>query len=190
MFIEQFTKTVSQMKANIPLVLTILAILWAIQIINALVKYRLNVFGIIPRQPRGVIGIFLSPLLHGNFAHLFFNSIPLFFLADFLLISGRTEFFCYTWIIVVISGLLVWLFARKGVHIGASSVIMGYFACVLATAFHRPSGVSIIIGAVTLYYFGGLLLSLFPSDVKTSWEGHVFGFLAGIAAIYLCPFIM
>jgi membrane associated rhomboid family serine protease len=189
-FIDQFTQTITQMKAQAPLAFSIVLILWGIHLINAATNYKLNYLGIVPRRFFGLLGIISSPFLHGNFGHLLFNSIPLFFLADFLLVGGLNEFYCITVIIMLMSGLAVWLFARRAVHIGASGVIMGYFGCLLTTAVQRPTGATVLLAAVTLYYFSGLLMSLFPTDVKSSWEGHIFGFLAGIAAVFLCPMVM
>ena len=88
-------------------------------------------------------------------------------------------------IIWIVQGLLVWLFGRRGNHIGASGVISGYFAFVLAQAIDRPSVTTLFVGGIALYYFGGILLSLFPSEERVSWEGHLFGFLAGVLAVFI-----
>lgn len=175
--------------SNLLFVTTILIILWSIQLMNWASRYRLNILGIYPRHPIGLIGIFTSPFLHGSFTHLFFNSIPLFMLISFLLVYGQTTFYITTLCIMMIGGILIWLFGRKALHVGASSVIMGYFGFLLINAYHNFNVLSVLLVIFCLYYFSSLLLGLFPTDEKTSWEGHVFGFVAGIATNYLLPYL-
>ena len=168
-------------------VLSVLGVLWAIHLANFVLGYRLNYFGIFPRHLFGIPGIMLHPLLHGNFSHLLLNSIPLFLLMNFILIGGIDQFICVTTIIVFVAGIMTWLLGRKAIHVGASTVIMGYFAYLIVMAIQTPSSMSIILAILSLYYFGGLFLALIPTgEVNVSFEGHIFGFLGGIAAIYLC----
>lgn len=180
---------VASLAQNFHFVGGILLLLWGIHLINFALGYRLNVLGIFPRRAHGLIGIVFAPFLHGNVGHLLFNSIPLFFLANFILLQGREAFYCISLVVIVLSGLAIWLFGRRALHIGASAVIMGYFSNALINAYYQGTLVAIIIGALCLYYFAGLFLSLIPTEEKTSWEGHLFGFGAGIAAIYLCPIV-
>lgn len=156
--------------------------LWAIHILNILVGMRLNYLGIVPRRVPGLIGIIFSPFLHGDFNHLFFNSIPLFLLIDFMLIATGKAFIWVSLFIIIVSGALTWLVGRWGRHVGASAVIMGYWAFLLVLAFYQPTVFNIIIAVIMLYYLGSLFLNLFPSDEKTSFEGHICGAVAGILA--------
>lgn len=183
-WISQLQSIPALVQTNLPISLSIIAGLWLIYFINLLLGGRLNILGIYSRHPLGLIGIFFSPFLHSNFNHLFFNSIPLFVLINFMLLDGLQTFIRVSIIIILLSGLGTWLFGRKAIHIGASSVIMGYWSYLLLSAYKNPTVLSLVLALVCLYYFGGLLFSLFPSEEKVSWEGHVFGFLAGIAAFY------
>lgn len=172
-----------------PFVVSIIGIIWVINFINwGLLGSRLNVLGIYPRSIFGLAGIVFSPILHGHLNHLFFNTIPLFLLINFILIQGISLFYTVTTAIMVISGLLVWLFARKAFHIGASSLIMGYWGYLLAQAFLYPSTFSIMVALVMLYYLGGLVFNLIPTDVKVSWEGHIFGAFAGVTTAFLLQY--
>lgn len=175
----------SNMQQTVPYVFGLLAIVWGVSILNFILKNRLNILGIYPRRIVGLIGIPFSPFLHGNFNHLFFNSIPLFLLANFVLLSGKETFFLVSAWIILISGMLTWLFARSGFHIGASSLIMGYWGYILTRAVFEKSAGAVVVGAITLYYLGGLFFSLFPREVKVSWEGHLFGVIAGIATVFI-----
>lgn len=186
---NQFLQTIFDIfhaiQANAFESLIALAILWAIQLVNALLSYRLNRLGLYPRHIQGIPGILLSPLLHGSFTHLFFNSIPFFVLFDFILMDGQPFAIHLTFFIVVINGILLWLFGRPGCHVGASGLIMGYLAYLLVSAYHSPSIKSVLLGLICLYYFGSLLLSVFPKEERVSWEGHFFGVIAGLSVIFM-----
>lgn len=102
-----------------------------------------------------------------------------------VLLKGYPTFYAATLIIVLISGIITWLIGRRAFHLGASSLIMGYWSYLLIQAYFERTAMALILGAVSLYYFGGLLLSLFPEEPGVSWEGHVSGFIAGIAAFFM-----
>lgn len=178
----QFSVTIIQQ--NLPTLLGLLGIIWVINGINWVLGNPLFLFGISPRRAWGLIGIFFSPWLHANFNHLFYNSIPLILLASGALITGWDNFLLISAIIIIVSGILIWLGGRPGVHIGASALIMGYWAYLLALSFWLESGVALLVGFIALYYFGGLVANLFPSEDRVSWEGHVYGFMAGILAAW------
>lgn len=161
--------------------------LWVLQVINWLTGYRLNRLGIVPRNLPGLIGIVFSPFLHGNFNHLFFNTIPLLVLACFILVGGEKLFFLVSITIILISGFAVWLFGRRAIHIGASSLIMGYWGYLLVSAYMHPSLMTLVLAVVSVYYFGGLFFGLFPGEKNVSWEGHLFGCLSGIIANFIFP---
>lgn len=184
--IEELTRVVYNSKIHIVLVLQLLIGLWIFNFINWFTGSIFNILGTIPRRKRGVLGIFFSWLPHANFNHLFFNSIPL-FLLSLLIISFNNQkiFFNISIIIILLEGLSVWLLGRRGNHIGASGLVAGYFGFLLIFAYKTATIVSIFLGIVILYYFSGILLSFFPSEAKTSWEGHLFGFLSGIAAFFV-----
>lgn len=170
---------------QLPVIEKMIAILWGIHVVNFLLGYGLNILGIYPRNIFGLVGIIFAPLLHGSFGHLFANTVPFFILANLLLLYGISNFYAVSLIIIVISGLATWLMGRKAVHIGASSLIMGYWAYLLVHAYQAPGILSIILGFICVYYLGGMIGNVFPTQMRTSWEGHLFGLLAGgLAAWY------
>ena len=187
--IDQLTTLVTLSKQNFYFTCILIGILWVIQIINWLLGNRLNYLGIYPRHLLGLPGIICSPFLHGNFEHLFLNTIPLLILIDLVLMAGQTTFFLITFSIILQSGFAVWLFARRAIHVGASSLILGYWGYLLMNSYHAPSAMTVILAILCIYYLGSLALSLLPLDAKASWEGHVFGFLAGISTAYLIPWV-
>ena len=147
-------------------------------------KY-LYLLGLRPRNILGLIGIIFSPILHGNFNHLFFNSIPFFVLSLVLLGIDKSLYIFVTLAINLSECLLVWLFGRNRIHIGASGIVSGYFGFILGLAYFQPTVITVIIAFVMFYYFGAILLGLFPSNDNTSWESHLSGFISGVILVYL-----
>ena len=191
-FVQSIVDPLQQMKAYLPDVLLAFAIIWLINIVNWIfLRSRLNVLGIYPRNIFGLIGIPLSPIFHGNFNHLFFNSIPAIPLVLFVLLGGLPAFVMVTAIIVIGGGFLVWLFGRRAIHLGMSGVISGYFSFLLLNAYRHVTVMSLLLAVVVLYYFGSIFLGLFPRDKGVSWEAHVFGFAMGIvASFYYLPLLI
>lgn len=170
---------------NLPLVLILIGSLWVVQFINAATGYYFNRFGILPRSVRGIVGIVLCPFLHASFEHLFLNSLFLFALINMVLPYGLTVFVEVTLIIVFGGGVLVWLFGRRAIHIGASGLAMGYWGFLLLAAYVKGSFIAILLGVMCLYFLAGLFFNLFPRDRRSSWEGHLAGFIAGLVAAFL-----
>lgn len=186
----QMQLAIAAMINNMGFSLKIVGVLWAIHVINRIMQYRLNNLGIHTRSFKGLLGIIFSPFLHADFNHLFFNTIPLFVLSDLVLIDGAKIFYSVSLAIIILSGFLTWLLGKRGIHIGASSLIMGYFGYLLAKAYFHITGTTIILAGVCLYYFGGLILSVFPGAKRNvSWEGHIFGLVSGVFVAYYLQII-
>lgn len=170
-------------KSWMPKALQGLAVLWLFNIINwRFCHSYFNRFGLRPRRLGGLIGIATSPVLHGDFNHLLFNSVPLFFLGLFILSMSVSTFVQVTIIVWVLGGFALWIVGRPGNHIGASGVISGYFGFILVNAYQNPSFTAVFCAAVAFYYFGGILLSLLPGKEGVSWDGHLVGFVTGMVS--------
>ena len=175
---------ISQTQRHAPVLGIEVAILWGAYVLTSL-DNRLLYLGIIPRKVYGMLGIVFAPLLHGSFNHLFFNTIPLVILSDFILIQGLPYFLTVTIIITVLSGFLIWCFAKPGLHVGASALITGFWGLLVSDIYQQGTLVSVILGFISLYYFAGIFYGLFPGKKGVSWEGHVFGLVAGFVTSYL-----
>lgn len=184
---QQITTAIILIHQNSRVALLLIAILWGIQIVNFLLGYRLNYLGLVPRHIYGLIGIPFHTFLHDSFSHLFFNSIPLFFLIDFVLVTNLHNFTIISISIILINSILLWLFGRKGIHIGASGLVMGYFGFLLASPLNFLSTMNIIVAVLCLYYLSGLFFNLLPTRERVSWEGHLFGFIGGIITARFLP---
>ncbi|KTD60783.1 rhomboid family intramembrane serine protease [Legionella shakespearei] len=176
---------ISQTQNNLKILGIILLIPWSVFFVSHFISNRILLLGIIPRQIRGLPGILFAPLLHANFNHIFFNSIPLLVLSNFILINGLNYYLAVTLIITLLSGLAIWCFAKPGLHIGASALITGYWGFLICNIYQNGTVTTIILGIISLYYFAGIFLGIFPGEKGVSWQGHLFGLLAGIATSYL-----
>lgn len=177
--------TTSALKQKAILIGIALAAMWGLEIIDAIVGQPLNDWGVVPRTVSGLIGIPLAPLLHGDFGHLASNTIPFAVLAFFTLLRGPRNFAMATGFIIVVGGLLVWLMGRSASHIGASGLIFGYFGYLLAAGFFERSLKSILLAVLVGLLYGGMIFGVLPSRPGVSWEGHLFGAIAGGAFAYL-----
>lgn len=147
---------------------------------------HLNKLGIIPRKFFGIFGIFFSPILHGDFKHYIFNALPFAALILFsLTLLSPVEFLANFLTMHLLSFVLIWCFARPGIHIGASGLICALYGWILTLTFFEPNGLNILILFIMLLYFGGVLMSLFPTQPGVSWEGHLLGFISGIITYFL-----
>ena len=174
--------------ANQPfaLLLVPIAAMWIIEIIDSLFfGQKLNTYGIVPRDRSGLIGIPLSPFLHGGFGHLMSNTVPLLVLGSLVLLSSTKQFLQITATIILVGGLGVWLFAigSNECHIGASGVVFGYFGYLVVRGYFERTIPSLVVAAIVIFmYGGGMIFGMLPVTPGVSWEGHLFGFLAGAFA--------
>ena len=162
-----------------------MALIWTVELINFSMGHRLSDWGILPRTLKGLKGIPLSPFLHASLIHIMMNTIPLAVLGGFVILNGRQLFFEISIIIILVSGTALWLFGRSSYHVGASGLIFGYFGYLVLRAWYDRSLKSFIIAFVTVSLYGGIIWGLLPTFSRISWEGHLFGLLAGFLAARL-----
>jgi membrane associated rhomboid family serine protease len=137
----------------------------------------------VPRSHFSLLRIFISPFLHVNRKHLAANSIPFFILGGLAMIQGQAVFWLSTVIIIIVAGLGIYFFAKSGtIHMGASGLILGYFGYLLANVFFNPEIVTIIIAAIVVVLYLGLITQIVPLKNGVSTTGHLFGFIGGILA--------
>lgn len=149
----------------------------------AAVGFRLPLqqYGIVPRTGPGLAGIVFCPLLHASFQHVLANSIPLFIFL--LLLFSNSEYHPRRTLALIwaVSGLGTWLIGRgHAVHIGASSIVFGLAAFLVAAGFYARSWRAALVALCVFFFYGGLFFGVLPQAGPISWEGHLCGALAGI----------
>ena len=121
-----------------------------------------------------------------GFGHLIANTVPLAVLAFMSALRNISRFLAATAVIVVVGGLLVWLFGRGGsTHLGASELVFGYLAYLLGVGWWERTPAAIGIALVALFLYGGILWGVLPTNPVVSWEAHLFGFVGGVIAALL-----
>lgn len=166
----------------------LVALIWLVFGLDFIIPYQFTNLGIIPREISGMWGIVCAPFLHVNLTHIISNTFPLFVLTLMLLIFYEKQAF-WVWVgIAIIGGSLVWLFAGlfsgPSVHVGASGVIYGLVAFLVVSGIFQKSTALILISIVVLIVYGSLIFGVFPSRPHISWQGHLFGALAGVLMAY------
>jgi membrane associated rhomboid family serine protease len=176
---ERYTEEIDGLRALGALV----AIMWAVELVNALDSYRLDSDGIVPRSFAHLDGILFAPFLHASFSHLLGNTIPLVILGFAIALAGPGRLLLVTLIVALVSGAGTWLIApAHSVTVGASGVVFGYATYLISRgAFNRQVG-QILLGAIVLLLFGGALLSDLIPHTGISWQAHLFGGVGGVLA--------
>lgn len=164
--------------------LAICALMIGVHIVNLFTNGVLYQYGIYPRQPDSLWGIFAAPFLHGNLGHLLNNLIGLIIFSGLLFVHSLKRYLWSSVFIITLSGLLVWLFARNALHIGASGWIFGLWSLCIATAWYDRKFISILIALLVVFLYGGMLFGVLPNDPRISFESHLFGAIAGVVCAF------
>ena len=177
-----------EFRLQIAILLGLVVLLWVIEITDQLLFGGALGFwyGIHPRTFSGLWGILFAPFLHGSFAHLFANTVPLVTLGWLVMLRRTSDWFIVSAIAALCSGLGTWLIGATGsTHIGASGVIFGYFGFLLLRGYFERSFVAIAFSLLVAVLYGSILWGVLPNQPGISWEGHLFGFLGGVVAAWL-----
>lgn len=166
--------------------LVVTALLWVVEAADAVLPGDFDEAGIVPRDGDGLMGILLAPFLHADFGHLAANTVPLVVLGVLAALAGTARFVIATVMIVVVSGLGVWLTSpSNSVTVGASGVVFGYLGYVVARALFEKNLLYVVIAAVVVFVYGGLVWGVLPGDEGISWQGHLFGLIGGVLAAWM-----
>ena len=173
-------------QAGFAFVSILVALMWVLEVYDQLTDESLDRYGIEPHDVDGLGGIFLAPFLHAGFDHLIGNTVPFVLLGFTIALGGILRVAATTLIVVVVGGLGTWLIAPTGTdHIGASGVVFGYAAYLIARGAYSRRLLHLGVGLVVLGVYGStLLFGLVPRD-GISWQGHLCGGIGGIVAARL-----
>ncbi|MTI38950.1 rhomboid family intramembrane serine protease [Fulvivirga lutimaris] len=173
-------------RRSIQYTLSFVAVIWLVKIIESYLQIDFGLLGIYPRTLSGSIGIFLSPLIHGDFFHLLSNTFPLLILGVGLFYFYDKIAFNVIILIYLMTGFWVWIAARDAYHIGASGIVYGLLTFILFSGFFRRNPQTLAISFVILVLYGGSFMAgIIPTSNGISWESHLMGGIAGIfCAVY------
>jgi membrane associated rhomboid family serine protease len=161
----------------------LVAILWVVEIVNALDSYRLDNDGIVPRSVAHLDGIVFAPFLHASFGHLLSNTVPFVILGAAIALAGARRLLLVSLIAALVSGAGTWLTAPGGtVTVGASGVVFGYATYLISRGVFNRKIAELGLGLVVLVVFGGALVYDLIPHAGISWEAHLFGGIGGVLA--------
>jgi membrane associated rhomboid family serine protease len=161
-------------------VLGFVAVLWAVFALDFVVPVDFLEYGVTPRTWSGLVGIPLMPFLHASWQHLVSNTVPLIVLLV-LLAGSKARSWEVVAEIIVLGGILLWLFGRHATHIGASGLVFGLIAFLIVSGWRERRFVPLIVSVlVTFLYGGSFVFGVIPRmGSPISWEGHLLGGVAG-----------
>lgn len=145
--------------------------------------------GVLPREAAGLPGILTSVFVHGDLNHIASNSIP-------LLVLGLMLFYFYKRIakpvflwIWLISGIWLWIGGRNSdehpmYHIGASTLIYGLATFLFFSGVFRKHVRLMVVSALIVFLYGSIMWGIFPVKPEMSFEGHLFGAVAGVLVAF------
>ena len=175
-------EAVSGAKRRATFVFGFIALIWFLELVDLALRGSLDALGILPRSAGGLLGIPLAPLLHAGFPHLLGNTLAIIPLG--FLVSARRFWHLpfVTVFVTLLTGTLVWMFARPSVHIGSSGVVFGYLGFLMLYGWFERSSSGIVMSLAVGFFYCGALFRVMPGEDGISWESHLFGFLAGAIA--------
>ena len=159
----------------------VVLILWVIFFIQVKFDIYLVKYGLYPRTLSGLKGLVFSPFIHGSLKHLFNNSIPLLILMISLFYFYRKIAFKILVLGGLFSGLMTWIIARDAYHIGASGIVYLLFSFILFSGIIRAYNRLIALSLIVIFLYGSMIWYILPIKEEISWEGHLSGFLVGLA---------
>ena len=168
--------------------LLMVLVMWIVAFADAGTPTQLVQYGIRPRSEDGLVGIVAAPFLHADFAHLIANT-GAFIVLGMLVAAVSRRYWPVTVGVALISGVAVWLIAAPNtIHIGASGLVYGYAAFLVAWGLVTRRASSILVAVLVVLLYGGLVFGVLPTQQGISWQGHLFGAIGGVVmALVLSP---
>jgi membrane associated rhomboid family serine protease len=161
------------------------ATLWLVSLAETIAGTQFTALGLAPREALGLLGILGAPLVHGSIGHLVANSLPTFVLVALGMYAVPRATFKAIPLIWIVSGVLVWLFGRESLHIGASGVTHGLMSFLFLLGALRRDRVTLAIAFVVFFLYGSMLYGFLPGEAGISFEYHGGGLVAGVLAAVL-----
>lgn len=165
------------------------SLLWLVFFVQINSDFNFSKLGVLPREATGLHGILTSVFVHGDLGHIASNSIP-------ILVLGMMLFYFYKKIakpaffwIWLISGIWLWIGGRNNdlhpvYHIGASTLIYGLATFLFFSGVFRKHLRLMVVSALVVFLYGSIMWGVFPFKTEISWEGHLFGALAGVLVAF------
>lgn len=161
-------------------------VIWFIKLSESFFSLNFGRLGVHPLHWDEWYTFLTGALFHSDFQHLMNNTYP-------LALCGLFVYFLfqkYSNLVFILSylltGLFIFLFARSNTyHIGASGVAYSWAFLLAASGFFRKDRISLGLGLLVVFLYGSMIWGVLPIQPGVSWDGHLFGAIAGIFVAYL-----
>lgn len=167
----------------LPIVMTV--IIFLVFVVERLFRMSFVDAGILPRTISGLKGILFGPFIHGDWGHLISNLSAFPVLLAMLTLVYRRNYVIIFVTMYVMTGVLVWIFARPAYHIGVSGVIYALASFLFFGGIMSKRIGAIAISLLVILLYGGMVWGIFPSQPHVSWESHALGAVAGLACAFI-----
>lgn len=180
----QLQKTNSENRlAGFKVIGVMVALMWGLEVIDAIAGGSLDQYGIEPRDDGGLVGVVAAPFLHAGFGHLIANTVPFVVMGLVIAFKGAVRVLAVTAIVGLVSGLGTWLVAPEfTLHIGASGVVFGYATYLISRGVFNRDALELAVGLILVLVWGTALLGGLRPEDGISWQGHLFGAIGGVVA--------
>jgi len=170
-------------KQNIVQLIIFIVVMWFVFLLNS--TGLINSYGVIPREMKGLIGILTCPFFHVNITHILFNTLGMIpFMIIFSLLEGK-DMWGKILFIVIIGGIFTWLMGRSANHVGASGLIFGLYGYLATAGFFNKKILHLVVSIFVVSSYGYMIWGVLPLYPGVSWEGHLFGLIAGIILSFI-----
>jgi membrane associated rhomboid family serine protease len=167
-------------RRNVTFILVLIGSILGVFLLEIVAPEEILSHGLVPRTQRGLVGIAIMPFLHANLAHLLGNLVSLVVLLAFMLVFHSKQLIVDVILIVLVGGLLLWLFGRSAVHVGASGLIYGLAGFMIVAGITQRRFLEVVGAlAVAVFYGNSLFWGLLPLQPGISWDGHLAGAVGG-----------
>ena len=146
------------------------------------IKQTLSIY---PRDFHYIAGVFTTVFVHKDLEHISSNSLPMFVCLFGIFYFYKEIALKVTLICHLLTGILIWMFARSAFHIGASGLVYALVLFVFTSGLIRKNKKLLVLAFIALVFQSGLLWGVFPLEEGVSWESHLFGALVGILLAFL-----
>ena len=174
-----------QLGRNIRTILGAFFIMLLGLIVRVFLPSVFEIFGLIPRSISGLKGVIGMHFIHANMPHFVSNMFGFLPLSIVLFIAyPRAAKLSYV-LIPVLSGLLLWCFGRSVIHVGASAWVYGLVTYLITAGIVRKRFWNLLLSIGLAIFYSGLIFGLLPNNQGVSWDGHLFGAVAGVLSAYM-----
>ena len=141
-----------------------MALAWLMFAAEGLLDVSLSQYGLMPREISHWFGVLTMPFLHGGLSHIFANTVSFIVLGTMLFYFYPEKALPVFLISYFFSGILTWLIASGGVHIGASGMIYAFAAYIFTVGVRSGNIRNMAVSLIIVFLYGSMVWGLYPQN--------------------------